>query len=115
MSSFKLDISALADGLIEMSKKDIAPILKLETEAKGLEGYAKQRAPWTDRTGRARQSLNASVTTTDKGYRIILAHGVDYGMWLEFAHERNYAIIMPAIEQKGPEIINSFENFMSRL
>lgn len=115
MSSFKFDSKSLVNGLVAMSKRDLAPLLKLETEAKKLQGYAQRNAPWTDRTSLARKSLNASVTTTNKGYRIILAHGVDYGMWLEFAHERKYAIIMPAIEQKSPEIIKSFENFMSRL
>lgn len=98
-----------------MSKRQLAPLLKLDVEAKKLEGFAKQKAPWTDRTGRARQSLNASVSTIPNGYRITLAHGVDYGLWLEMAHERRFAVVMPAIEQQGPKIIESFQNFMSRL
>lgn len=98
-----------------MSRRQLAPLLKLDVEAKKLEGYAKQNAPWTDRTGRARQSLNASVSTIPNGYRITLAHGVDYGLWLELAHERRFAIVMPAIEKKGGEIVKSFQNFMENM
>jgi hypothetical protein len=115
MSGFYFDSKSLLGGLEEMSKKQLAPLLKLETEAKRLEDYSKQKAPWTDRTGQARRSMNASVSTIDKGYRITLAHGVDYGVWLEFAHEKRFAIIMPAIKAKGPEIVKSFENFMEKL
>lgn len=115
MGSFTFNFSNLISGLERMERRNLAPLLKLETEALNLEGYAKQKAPWADRTGRARQSLNASVSTIPNGYRITLAHGVDYGLWLELSHEKRYAIVMPAIETQGPKIMRSFENFMSRM
>ena len=37
---------------------------------------------------------------TEKGVRIYLAHGVDYGIYLEFANEKRYAIIIIGIPCK---------------
>jgi hypothetical protein len=114
-SEFKFISNSLITGLTEMSRKETAIYLKLETEAKSLEDYSKQHAPWTDRTGQARRSLNASIATITNGYRITLAHGVDYGKWLELAHEKRFAIVMPTIKAKGDEVVKSFENFLAKL
>lgn len=81
-----------------------------ETAAKELEKDAKQKAPWTDRTGQARQRLSAYVTELNPGVcEITLAHGVDYGIFLELAHEKRYASLMPAINRKAPEIMRGFK------
>jgi hypothetical protein len=114
-NSIHFDSKSLINGLEELSKRQIAPFMKLQDEATRLEDYAKQKAPWKDDTGQARRSLNASVSTINTGYRITLAHGVDYGIWLELAHEKRYAIVYPALKANGPEIIKSFENFMEKL
>ena len=52
----------------------------------------------------------------DNGYRITLAHGVDYGIWLELAHEKKYAIIPETIRVVGDgEILPGFERLIERL
>lgn len=86
-----------------------------ETQAKNLEGYAKQNRPWTDRTGDARKRLSGYVTEIPKGYRINLAQGVTYGIFLELAHEKRFAILEPTIRLKGPEVVKGFENLLDRL
>lgn len=48
-----------------------------------LEGYAKQHASWTDRTGHARQSLQGGVDPWGDQYILYLSHGVEYGIFLE--------------------------------
>ena len=80
-----------------------------ETAAKYLEEDAKHKAPWTDRTGQARQRLTAYVTELQPGIcEITLAHGVYYGVFLELAHEKRFATIMPSIQRKAPEIMKGF-------
>lgn len=64
-----------------------------------MEDYAKNNAPWTDRTGNARQMLNAFVEElSTEVVAIYLAHGMDYGKYLELRFQGRYAIIWPTIE-----------------
>jgi hypothetical protein len=67
------------------------------------EAYLKSNAPWTDRTGAARNGLSARPEVSPEEYKIILAHGVDYGIWLEVAHSGAYAVIIPAIPVLGAQ------------
>ena len=69
-----------------------------------MEDYAKSHAPWTDRTGHARQSLHGGVDTDGGQFVLYLSHGVEYGIWLELAHGRNYAIVGPTADAHLPRI-----------
>lgn len=57
----------------------------LQAYAAQKEGEMKENAPWQDRTGIARQSLQAGVEVTEDLGRITLyfQHGVEYGQFLE--------------------------------
>lgn len=115
-SSFKLDVSELEDNLEEVEQRARQAILMYaKTGALTLQNYARRNAPWTDRTAHARQRLEATAEEIPNGAKITLAHGVDYGIWLELAHEKRYAIIEPTIRLKGPEVIQGFENLMSKM
>ena len=48
-----------------------------------LENEAKKNATWTDRTAHARQSLHGGVEGGNNEYSIYLAHGTEYGTYLE--------------------------------
>jgi hypothetical protein len=72
-----------------------------------VEGYAQSNAPWTDITGAARSSLTASVYEENGEVVLELAHGVDYGYWLEVIQDGQYAIIMPTLEALGPEVLTA--------
>lgn len=64
-----------------------------------LEAYAKEGAPWTDQTGNARQSLHTFVEDLSReSVALYLAHGMDYGKYLELRFAGRYAIIWPTIE-----------------
>jgi Bacteriophage HK97-gp10, putative tail-component len=77
----------------------------MESGKERIEDYAKQNAPWADRTGAARDGLTASVEEDGGEVVLELAHTVEYGIWLETIQDGAYAIIMPTLEALGPEIL----------
>lgn len=114
---FEYSKSTLSKNLDKMSTKLGAVVLMYSaTKASEIEGKMKKNRPWTDRTGMAKAMLNAKVSQPSQNIvRITLSHGVDYGIWLELAHEKNYAIIAPTINEEAPKIIEDLENLMSKL
>lgn len=48
-----------------------------------LVNQAKNKAYWKDRTGHARQNINGGVTGNLSEFELYLAHGTEYGEWLE--------------------------------
>lgn len=75
------------------------------------ETWMKQHAPWTDRTGNARQGLHATpVRQRYEFYMIVLAHAVSYGIWLEVANSSRYEIIKPALNSQGDAVMRSVAN-----
>lgn len=117
MAQLKWDLSSLLSGMANAENKvDAAVRMYAETGALKLQNYAKQNAPWTDRTGHARQRLNSYVSTVSNGYKIALAHGVAYGIWLELAHEKRFSIIPQTINYVGAqEILPGLNKLLERL
>ena len=117
--AFKLDYSgsALKKNLDNMSVKLGAVVLMYAaTKASEIESKMKINRPWTDRTGLAKARLSAKVSQPSSNLvRITLAHGVEYGIWLELAHGKNYAIIAPTVNEEGPRIVSDLNNLMSKL
>ena len=114
--SFRTDFSELHSWLSSApGRAEMALNLYATNAALKLQNYARDNAPWTDRTGHARQRLTGTTSRIDKGYRITLAHGVDYGKWLELAHEKKYAIIQPTILVNSNEIIAGLNKLLERL
>jgi hypothetical protein len=70
-----------------------------------IENYMKSNAPWTDRTGNARQGLHTEVNhVVGSMVQIILAHGVEYGIWLEVKAAGSWAIVNPSLDHFAPRI-----------
>lgn len=113
----KINISDMAGKLESMgARADAAVRIFAEQGATKLQSSAQSNARWTDRTGSARQRLNAYVSAIANGYRITLAHGVEYGIWLELAHEKRFSIIPETLNRVGTsEIMPAFERFLERL
>lgn len=115
-SGFRFDARDMINRLGQASARSEAAIaMYAQNAALKLQNYAREHRPWTDRTGHARQRLTGSVERVSQGYKITLAHGVDYGKWLELAHEKRYAIIQPTIQAKSPEILSGFNKLLERL
>lgn len=69
-----------------------------------LQSYAQANAPWTDRTGNARQALTGVAQAAGDLVIVYLYHGMSYGKWLEIARGGPYRIIMPTIQAVLPEV-----------
>lgn len=78
-------------------------------------GAAGERLKWRDRTGEARRRIKAYSSRYEKGYKITLAHGVWYGIYLEKSFSGVYAVIDPAIKTKGQEILKGWARLLKRL
>ena len=115
---FDLDISKMLSSMLDLQDK---VQMGLEEQAdrvwtKLLENYAKENARWENRTGHARQRLKSDYIILENGIKLRLKHGVDYGKWLELAHEKKYSIIPETIEKVGEsEIMPAFENFLEKI
>ena len=113
---FRFDATDMVNKIGQAATKSEAAIaMYAENAALTLQNYAREHRPWTDRTGHARQRLTGSSARVSEGYQIILAHGVDYGVWLELAHEKKYAIIQPTIKAKSQDILSGLNKLLERL
>lgn len=79
-------------------------------------GHMKTTAPWTDRTGNARNGLGSDVGwIARKSHQIKLFHRMPYGIFLETRWAGRYAIIRPTIELFGPDTMRLLEKLFRRL
>lgn len=116
-SGFNLDTEALMKSLTGMDSKMWAALeIYADTSAQLLESSAKDNARWENRTGEARRRLRGSSGRVAKGFQLTLAHGVDYGIFLELAMEKRYSIIPETIDRVGTfEIMPGLKNLMDKL
>ena len=77
-----------------------------------IESHAKATAPWTDRTGNARQGLTARAFRTATAVSIILWHSVSYGIWLEVKNAGRFAVILPTLEAHYSPYMRAIEGLM---
>lgn len=99
----------IAQFKTKMEKRFEELLLKFAIDAVD---YMKSNAPWQDQTGEARAGLDAEVYQDDHEMGVILFHTVDYGIWLEIRWSGRYAIIIPTVEQKGPDLLASMNHMM---
>jgi len=111
-----IDMSTIAQKLATMpAKVENATIAYGQTVAMDLQGKAQANRPWTDRTGQARQRLRGYVTKQDTTVRINLAHGVNYGEYLEYANEKRYAIIEPTLRANERNVVEGWYRMVKQL
>lgn len=79
----------------------------LEDLADEIQDYAQSNAPWTDRTGEARQGLETEVYRRGTTLVLELYHTVDYGIWLETIQSGTFAIIMPTLEAYSDQVMRA--------
>lgn len=117
--AFRLEYngSTLQTGLNKMTTKlGVVVLMYMATKASEVESKMKLNRPWTDRTGMAKATLNTKVSQPDDHtVRMTLAHGVEYGIWLELAHGKNYAIVAPTVREEGPRIVSDLNGLLSKL
>ncbi|MCY6372463.1 hypothetical protein [Clostridium ganghwense] len=104
----KIDMNGLDEAMRKL--KEFTPRLKAalaldaQNIAMEMEKWAKENAPWEDRTAHARLFLKATVKWKHTNELMItISHGVDYGVYLELANEGKYAILEKAIQEFTPQ------------
>jgi hypothetical protein len=128
--------SGLAKGLSRLAERAGAVILAYAgTKAGIIESDMKQDRPWTDRTGMAKSRLSARVSQPQSNIvRITLAHGVDYGVYLEgfkpdgtvmkryasgvageLGSEKKFAIVGPSVRKFAPEVVEDLQGIMGEM
>ena len=81
-----------------------------ERAAQEAVNWAKTNKKWTNRTSNAVNGLRNDVRWESK-VKIVLSvyHTMDYGVWLELAHQKKYAILQQAIAAKADELFEGLE------
>lgn len=104
---------AKAEALDETIEKGIdANLARFESIA---ESRMKDNAPWTDRTGNARNGLAASSGSEGDVHVLVLYGQVPYQIFLEVKNSGEYAIIWPTVQEIGPEVMESMNGLMNAL
>lgn len=76
-----------------------------------MEGYAKQNAPWTDRTGNARRTMSGFIMQADEDTLLIgVAGHMSYSPNLELYYGGRYAILLPTVNTYIPMIMGKVVN-----
>jgi hypothetical protein len=115
--AFKYDESSLGKNLQALPGR-VSGVLVMyaETIVPELQAKMQVNRPWFDRTGMAKATLRASVSTPrPEVVRITLSHGAEYGIWLELANEKRFAIIAPTIRMEAPRVIEGLQGIMSKI
>jgi hypothetical protein len=102
----------LATGPQQVHKASVVIANRMAPE---VANYAKLNAPWTDRTGNARNGLAAQAYEDGDEVGIVIYHQVPYGIWLEIRWAGEYAIINPTIDVMGPKVMAAYNNLLARL
>ncbi len=129
----RIEIESAQNGLARTGEtvKDCIVSCGREAAAK-MEAYAKQNRPWTDRTGKARNtmegvfgqgraaadggaSLPQSASGGDKAYTLSIVGHMPYSVFLELAYSERYAILRPTVNVLAPDILRTLAVRMKEL
>jgi hypothetical protein len=107
-SEIQIDFSQVKKGLDNysklMQKKFSDSAIRISAEG---ENEMKRSAPWTDRTGNARNGLQGQVSE-DEDITIFLTTQMYYGKYLELCNGGKYRIIWPTVEW----LVSKLERFL---
>lgn len=87
---------------------------EIEEFARECEAYMKSNAPWQDRSGNARSGLSGTAYRKNDVNGVLLAHGESYGRFLELRFGGRDAIVIPTLEEKGPELMGRMRGLLNR-
>lgn len=79
------------------------------------EARMKERAPWVDRTGNARNGLTAKAILGGDTDALVLFHQVPYGIYLETKNGGKYQVIMPVVKEIAPQIMSTLNKILAGL
>lgn len=93
-------LDRMMDTLESVRDRGLSGSVKaMEATMAEAEADAKRSAPWTDRTGNARNSIGGYTDDSDKKHPTgILSIGMFYGVFLELKNAGKYRIVWPTLE-----------------
>lgn len=110
---FIIDMSEYKSKSLEVQAKFQASVpIVMKSVGAQIKAYAQANAPWTDRTGNARQGLHCRTQVSKNEIAVVLYHTMEYGYWLELAHQRRYKILEESIEAKVPDMIEALKGLL---
>lgn len=106
VSNNVFDFDSLSPALKALLPRlDAAVGLAFDSMEPRAENYARQNAPWTDRTGNARAGLFAKHQNKPlQEHSLTVYHTMPYGYWLELRWSGRYAIIGPTLLNTAPDL-----------
>ena len=106
----------LNPGLIAFPVRLAAALWTLmEFNETKVQDHMRSTAPWTDRTGNARQGLFAKAFKDAGEVGIVAYHTMPYGIWLEVKHEGQYAVITPTVPLEGARIMQEVSKLITAM
>ena len=103
---FRIDAGQAIRGLSEARLRTMYAAEKYgQAAAAKLEAKAKTDAPWTDRTGLARQTIAGVCDWMGDGLRSGVAGNMHYSIYLEFKDEGCFAVLWPTLNAMSAEIL----------
>lgn len=115
-NNFVWTSDTLTPGLIGFSLKlDTVLGALMEYEETKVQDHMRSSAPWTDRTGNARQGLFAKAFKADGSHGIVCYHTMPYGIWLEVKSSGQYAVIVPTIQAEGVRVMRSVSKLLTKM
>jgi len=111
----KLDTSGLLKGLGEADIKMKAAVgVYCDAAGKKLEREAKANRPWTDRQPLARPTIKGGKEWQGSKCRVFVSGNTDYFEYLEFAHEKKYAVLWPAIQANSKKMLEGMHKILEK-
>lgn len=108
---FLIDIMRALNALIAIQTATVENIAAGgSSAAKEMEGYAKVNAPWHDRTGNARRTLEGFCADEFDCVTIGICGNMVYSPRLELGFHGRYAILSPTLEFFSPVLIDMIRN-----
>lgn len=74
-----------------------------------MQEFAQANAPWTDRSGDARERLRYASEKDETGVTISIFHQVEYGVYLELCNNETYAILKNSRDAILPEFLQAVQ------
>lgn len=110
---FRIDPIAALKGTSEAQLRMMFAVEKYgQAAAAKLEAKAKADAPWTDRTGLARQTITGVSDWVGEGLRVGIAGNMHYSTYLEFKNDGRFAVLWPTLNGMSAEILQGMANLI---
>lgn len=108
-TSFRFDPAKVIRNMAEIKQRSMFAAEKVaENAAARMEAEAKRNAPWTDRTGNARQTIKGFHGWSGRKLHCGVSGNMEYSGYLEYANEGKNAVLWPTVRANEAKIKEQF-------